>query len=116
MVGYIRRMDVGPLIPKLPRPLLVVATTDHQPDRREDTFKLIWFRGGKFETLLEHAALSKATGKEAFEEAWTWKIDGARVEFGGTRTTPGVGGRPAKREALPVEAYCWGGKEYAKCD
>ena len=116
MVGYIRRMDVGPLIPKMPRPLLLVATTFNQPNSREDTFKLIWFRNGKFETLLEHAALSRATGKDAFEEAWTWKIDGARVEFGGTRTTPAVGGRPAKREALPKEAYCWGGTEFAKCD
>jgi hypothetical protein len=47
---------------------------------------------------------------------WTWKIEGVRVEFGGTRTTPGVRGGPAKREALPVDAYCWGGKEFAKCD
>jgi acetoacetyl-CoA synthetase len=67
-------------------------------------------------TLWRFAALSRATGKDAFEEVWTWKIDGTRVEFGGTRATPAAGGRPAKREALPKEAYCWGGTEFAKCD
>lgn len=116
MVGYIRRMEAGPLLPRMPRPVLVVATTDTQPNSQEDTFKLIVFRNGKFETLLEHAALSRATGKDAFEEAWTWKMEGVRVEFGGTRTTPGAGGRPGKREALPKDAYCWGGTEFAKCD
>lgn len=120
-IGYIRRMEAGPTLPRFGRTLLVVATTDGQPNSREDTIKLVAFRQGKFLTLLEHNALARITApaKDAMEEAWTWSFspDGTRIEFGGTRTIPAQGNRPARREALPKDAYCWGAQNaFAKCD
>ncbi len=120
-IGYIRRMEAGPTLPRFGRTLLVVATTDQQPNSQEDTIKLVAFRQGKFLTLLEHSALSRVTApaKDAMEEAWTWSFsqDGTRIEFGGNRTIPAQGNRPVKREALPKDAYCWGAQnEFAKCD
>ena len=121
MIGFIRRMEAGPTLPRFGRTLLVVATTDQQPNSQEDTIKLVAFRQGKFLTLLEHSALTRITApaKDAMEEAWSWTFsqDGTRIEFGGTRTTPAQGNRPGKREALPKDAYCWGAKnEFEKCD
>lgn len=119
--GYIRRMEAGPTLPRFGRTLLVVATTDQQPNSREDTIKLVAFRQGKVLTLLQHSAVTRVTApaKDAVEEAWTWSFsaDGTRIEFGGTRTLPAQGNRPAKREPLPADAYCWGAKnEFEKCD
>jgi hypothetical protein len=120
MIGYIRRIEAGPTLPRFGRTLLVVATTYQQPNSQEDTFKLVAFRQGKFLTLLEHNALNRITApaKDAMEEAWSWTFspDGTRIEFGGTRTIPAQGNRPARREALPKDAYCWGQTEFAKCD